>query len=109
MDLRREKIPIAHEKTFRWVFNAGSVDNTPWTDLMEWIQSESSIYWITGKAGSGKSTLMRFVHDHQSTRDALQAWAAEGELAIGSFFFWNSGAEIQMSYEGLLRVSNFAI
>ncbi|KAF2684967.1 hypothetical protein K458DRAFT_487197 [Lentithecium fluviatile CBS 122367] len=56
-----------------------------------------------GKAGSGKSTLIRFLHDHERTRDALQSWAGNGSLAIASFFFWNSGAEIQMSFEGLLR------
>jgi hypothetical protein len=27
----------------------------------EWVRSESKIYWINGKRGSGKSTLMKFV------------------------------------------------
>jgi hypothetical protein len=102
MDYRYERIPIAHEKTFQWIFQAPP-QNARWANFLGWIQNDDPIYWITGKAGSGKSTLTRFLRDHEKTQNAFQAWAADRPLALGAFFFWNSGAEIQMSYEGLLR------
>jgi len=102
IDYRYENIPIAHQETFQWIFEA-STHSSRWSNFVEWIRSDGSLYWVTGKAGSGKSTLMRFLHDHEKTREALQEWTVDRPLAIGTFFFWNSGTEIQMSYEGLLR------
>ena len=33
----------------------------------------------------------------------LRVWAADQELVIASYFFWNSGTDMQRSLEGLLR------
>lgn len=56
-----------------------------------------------GKAGSGKSTIMKFLLDHTKTAEALEAWAGTKELVIASFFFWNAGPSVQKSQEGLFR------
>lgn len=55
------------------------------------------------KAGSGKSTLMKYAFDHDNTKEALKAWAGSGELVTASHYFWNVGSPIQRSHEGLLR------
>lgn len=36
-----------------------------WDLLPLYLQSESGIYWLCGKAGSGKSTLMKLLSDHE--------------------------------------------
>jgi hypothetical protein len=56
-----------------------------------------------GKPGAGKSTLMKFLLADPRTRKHLETWSAGSSLRCGSFFFWNSGKNIQMSQEGLLR------
>jgi hypothetical protein len=45
--------------------SSGAVDNNSpakrWSNLKAWLESNEQLYWITGKAGSGKSTLMKFL------------------------------------------------
>jgi hypothetical protein len=64
---------------------------------------EDGFYWISGKPGSGKSTLMKYLCDHPRTSDALGAWAQKDKVVISTHFFWCSGTTIQKSQEGLLR------
>ncbi|EAQ84122.1 hypothetical protein CHGG_10526 [Chaetomium globosum CBS 148.51] len=49
----------AHQATLHWVFD--KQENQPWVDFPSWLRSSEQLYWITGKAGSGKSTLMKFL------------------------------------------------
>ncbi|CAJ2499791.1 Uu.00g026440.m01.CDS01 [Anthostomella pinea] len=50
---------------------------------------------VQDKAGSDKSTLMRFVAHHPTTRSALASWTGSHELVIASHFFWNFGYPAQ--------------
>lgn len=59
------------------------------------------MYWIYGKAGSGKSTLMRYLFDNPRTLDDLRLWSGDMPLEIAAFFFWNSGTTEQRSQAGL--------
>ena len=61
MEDRAGTVAEAHECTFRWIFDDGVEQERPWADLREWLESDHQLYWITGKAGSGKSTLMKFI------------------------------------------------
>ena len=107
--VRQSDIPEAHAKTFNWIFGAsGGSANDPPTHIRftEWLSqkhNQQGIYWIAGKAGSGKSTLMKFLCNHERTKSALQKWAGTNGLLTASYFFWNSGTSMQKSQEGLLR------
>ncbi|XXH00526.1 hypothetical protein Hte_006873 [Hypoxylon texense] len=92
---RHERIPKATEDTFKWIFSLDSFTN--------WMTSGTGVYWITGKPGSGKSTLMKFISDEKRTRDYANTWAGNSKPIMAGFYFWNSGTEIQMSILGLLR------
>ena len=46
---------------------------------------------------------MRFISEHERTREQLLAWAGPSPLEIAPFFFWNSGTIEQRSQTGLLR------
>ena len=68
------------------------------------LDANGKLYWIHGKAGSGKSTLMKFLYDDRRMDALLRTWAGELPLVVVGHFFWNSGDILQMSQKGLLRV-----
>lgn len=103
IDHRHIEIPEAHCKTFRWILDESFDQPYEWSNFVQWLKSGKGLYWISGKAGSGKSTLMRFIFDHKDTRSHLQDWAQGFDLEIAGFFFWNSGTLEQRSQSGLLR------
>lgn len=109
IERRYEKIAVAYQETFKWVFQSPS-SSTEWADFPAWARDKTiPLYWITGKAGAGKSTLMRYIYDHRETRAALKVWAGGRPLITAFFFFWNSGSTMQMSYEGLVRALLYQI
>jgi hypothetical protein len=103
IDYRHDAIPEAHRQTFRWIFDENRKEGCPWSNFAEWLRTGSGLYWINGKAGSGKSTLMRYIFNNAKTRQQLNYWAGESSLDISGFFFWNSGSPIQRSQAGLLK------
>jgi hypothetical protein len=100
---RYSTIPDAHAETFRWIFKDSSRGSRSPLTFLPWLRSENGIYWITGKAGSGKTTLMKYICDHQITIEALKTWAAPKSLVTASYFFWNAGERDQKSKKGLLQ------
>ncbi|SPQ25662.1 da302975-2847-4bb6-be34-3e73d817684f [Thermothielavioides terrestris] len=105
---REDAIPRAHARTFEWLFqphaDRGPDPAPSWSDFPAWLEADTrEIYWITGKPGSGKSTLMKFVTRHPRLREHLSVWAGSQQLLAASFYFWNAGTELQKSHEGLLR------
>lgn len=73
---------------------------SPWDSFVDWLKSKDPIYWISGKPGSGKSTLMKFVSSNPKTRRHLNAW--QPGVQIFSHYFWKAGSEMQKSLKGLL-------
>ncbi|KAF6810085.1 hypothetical protein CSOJ01_06497 [Colletotrichum sojae] len=101
---RQNEIPVAHKNTFEWVFREDSTTTFP-----AWLRGSSGLFWITGKPGSGKSTLMKFIMSHQKTTQLAETWAGPKRLLLASHFFWYGGTKIQQSQEGLLRTLLFQI
>lgn len=116
MQARESSIAEAHEKTFRWLFDDSS------SSFKKWLQSEDQLYWITGKAGSGKSTLMRYISQPTTNAEVdilsenertgkprcaeyLETWAGTGtRVLMASFYFWAAGGSgMHTSQIGLLR------
>jgi len=103
MQDRLDSVLAAHRNTFEWVFSPPSQSSHRWSNFVDWLRNEESVYWVNGKAGSGKSTLFRYLYYHTMTKHHLQAWAGNKPLNIEGFFFWNSGVADQRSQSGLLR------
>jgi Cdc6-like AAA superfamily ATPase len=127
---RIDAIPMAHEKTFKWIFaeppkakskrlsDCGSdqelgrsedgpdesssrdsyrdsdrgsgrdfdegtkeiSDCSSGESFLSWLSSGNGIFHVSGKPGSGKSTLMKFLCDHPRTQEELQEWAGKFKL-----------------------------
>jgi len=82
--------------------------------LKDWLQTSSKmanhtpdIYWVSGKPGSGKSTLMKFLaHEDMNNGEVmelLEQWAQGLEVLTPSFYFWKPGTPEQKSLAGMLR------
>ncbi|PNP59000.1 hypothetical protein THARTR1_01248 [Trichoderma harzianum] len=107
--LRERKIPKAHARTFDWIFRKNVAKENTSLSFVDWLQNRNGIFWIRGKAGSGKSTLMKFLPEHQETKRHLRSWAGNQTLIVARFFFWYAGLPLQKSQEGLLRSLLFEI
>ena len=102
INTRHSSIPQAHQNTFEWVFSAYE-EETRWDNLYDWMMFGTGCYWISGKAGSGKSSLMKYLQSDSRTQKALSLWAEDSMLLIGTFYFWYAGTLLQKSQNGLLR------
>ncbi|KAI7773873.1 hypothetical protein LA080_009696 [Diaporthe eres] len=107
-EARLGTIPVAHERTFRLIFdrrnnNQGAAMRRSQERFSQWLSQKSSIFWVTGKPGSGKSTLMKYIANHPQTRESLAALAAPKTVVLASHYFWSPGTTMQKCYEGLLR------
>ena len=70
---------------------------------MLWLEGGHGTYWVSGKAGSGKSTLMNLICQDPRTNAALRVWSGTSKVFSLKFFFWNAGTDLQKSSRGLLR------
>lgn len=100
-DDRRIEVKNAHTKTYHWIFEENSTKCT--TRFRSWLETGHGCYWINGKAGSGKSTLMKYIHQNPSLLKLLHAWSGTRQLIAATFFFWHAGEPLQKSHEGVLR------
>lgn len=103
MHAREEGIDEAHKHTFEWIFDKPDNEVRPWHNFVDWLQKGHGAYWISGKAGSGKSTLMNFICHDPRTEAALKIWSGTNEIFTPNFFFWSPGSQLQKSLAGLLR------
>ncbi|KAK0631225.1 hypothetical protein B0T14DRAFT_559045 [Immersiella caudata] len=106
---RHETIPDAHATTFEWVFKNRTPDGLHDIHFAQWLRAGRGMYWVRGKPGSGKSTLMKFLRQHKETNANLCQWSPQEKLVTSNHFFWNAGSALQKSQEGLFRTLLFDI
>ena len=94
------------EETFAWVWEESSYCTSPFP---KWLRDGTGLFWISGKPGSGKSTLMEYLVNHNHTRDTLQSNNSLDWSIIYFFFDFRAGDHVQNSFEGLLRSLLFQI
>jgi hypothetical protein len=98
MQSRQQLIQDAYCDTYQWALTQDV------KGLRTWLCTGSDIYWISGKAGSGKSTFMKFLANQRRTYDLLSQWAGSRKhLVVLDCYFWYLGSALQRSIEGLLR------
>jgi len=101
---RESRIDQAYGQTCKWIL---SEESSP---LRQFLASSEPVLWISGKAGSGKSTLMKYTWKSEATKQQLlSGWARGGELVMARFFMFEGGNRIQKTYEGFLRSTLYQI
>lgn len=92
MDFRRQTIEQAHAETCQWVFQTEQY--LRWQDPA-WRESHHGFFWIKGKPGSGKSTIMKCMLEHLQHRTP--------SCTILSFFFNARGKPLERTIQGCFR------
>lgn len=100
--VRHTQIAAHHEKTFKWALTTNQ-DPTLGASIGDWLRQGDGIFWVSGKPGSGKSTLMKYIADSSITSSLVTEWAQPCRAAIVSHYFWITGTSMQKSQQGLLQ------
>lgn len=134
---REDAVVHAAGETFQWIFTCSArVDrNQPENDLTsktddfnkafeepeevhrlrtsisftEFLRHDGGTFFISGKAGCGKSTIMKYIAHHEKTEACLRAWASTKRLILIKVFFWQSEDLRQGSMEGFFRSILFQV
>lgn len=114
MRIRESNIYEAHQNTCDWVLEPdqgiGNKHGNSLPLINTWLRFGDGVFWLAGKAGSGKSTLMKHaIRQATKIEKLVGEWAGEKRVVIASFYFWNSGSRLQKSQEGLLRTIFYQI
>ena len=93
---RMQNIGLAYRGTYDWLF-----ENE--IGFARWLAGKDTrpIYWIYGKPGSGKSTLMKFAMGHAQTKRLLREHDPK-TWKITGYFFHDRGTKVQKSIVGFL-------
>ncbi|KAF7512362.1 hypothetical protein GJ744_001930 [Endocarpon pusillum] len=104
MNGRKNQISATYPGTYEWIFD--ETMEKPWPNFTKWLESGSGLYLIEGKAGSGKSTLMKFIIGDRRTTEALKAGSTtpSDEPLVLWFFFWLYGISMQSNLHGLMSL-----
>ncbi|KAI3400741.1 hypothetical protein diail_1950 [Diaporthe ilicicola] len=100
--VRHAQIVTAHEKTFSWALKTDR-GQARGPCIGDWLKTGEGIFWVSGKPGSGKSTLMKYIADSKITSRLITTWAQPGKAVIASHYFWIAGTSMQKSQQGLLQ------
>lgn len=94
LENRKAKLESASPSSVQWIWSTG---------FSEWLQDDKAFFWITGKPGSGKSTLIKYLSDANETKLWLSRNNSVRCVILDFFFDFAAGAGISNTKKGLLR------
>ncbi|EPE33467.1 alpha/beta-Hydrolase [Glarea lozoyensis ATCC 20868] len=97
---RRYGISDEYQSTFEWIWQP-NLDESKETGFVEWLESGSGSFWIFGKPGSGKSTLMKYIYEDQRTTSLLRK--QDSDIKQAMFCFFEMGEPQEKEFLGFLR------
>jgi hypothetical protein len=102
-DERLHAVEAPMEGSMKWVFGDERLNDEG--GLLDWLGNINgdNLFWITGKPGSGKTTLTKHLFRNPHIFDYLEAWSGASPGITSGFFFWNSGTQLQNCPIGMLR------
>ena len=106
MEFREQTVDAAYKATYKWMLDSSSYS--------AWKQSPGGRLLVKGKAGCGKSTLMKHLFKNEiATVPSAAANAAAGfdkrKPVVCGFFFNGRGGLMEKTLEGMLRTILYQI
>ncbi len=97
---RRNHVYEDTSESYSWIWS--STDSK--SSFTRWLCDGRGVFWITGRPGSGKSTLVKYLINHLKTKEYLSQSGHDQDWKIMSFFFdFRAGKGFANNFEGLLR------
>ncbi|KAK2018671.1 hypothetical protein LZ32DRAFT_687524 [Colletotrichum eremochloae] len=111
MKQRYDQVSDAAQGTFDWLVQSSEIPDHPElaVSLSTWLSDGKGIFHISGKPGSGKSTLMKLIDESEDAASLLDVWAGKEKLVKASVFIWKYGGVIQRTVIGVIRSLLFSI
>lgn len=101
---RFDDIKPAHFQTFEWIYSGEKDNGSSSCTFMKWMEGENGVFWVSGRAGSGKSTLMKYLAADDRTNKAFKTWSGDRILVTAHYWFWDQAQNsLQKSLDGFLR------
>lgn len=94
--MKREQLSSSDvdPRSFSWVEDSG---------FPQWLSMDSTPFWINGKPGSGKSTLMKYLSESNSTLKRLPS-EGQGWAIVHLFFDYRAGKSTANDTLGMLKL-----
>lgn len=99
---RLNDIKPTHAGTFKWLFDEQSYASGEINMFLDWLGGIEPSFIIQGKAGSGKSTLMKLIYDRIQHLEHLRAWSGSTTVHVVFHSFWRVGTKLQQNFRGFL-------
>ncbi|KAI0113832.1 hypothetical protein F4776DRAFT_332710 [Hypoxylon sp. NC0597] len=104
----------SHDRNEKWITekidHIRSLQSQTRSNFLKWLSRGNCIFHISGKAGSGKSTLMKLLAFHPRAQEELKRWSGNKRLIFAHFFAWSAGKdEMQNTLHGLCRSILFTV
>lgn len=90
-------IETAHRESYHWIWDEGPSG----PGFVDWLKIGTGIYWISGKPGAGKSTLMKYVYKDDRLKCILSSMNNRQSILVG-YFFHELGQPLEGTFVGLL-------
>ena len=94
---RRSESLENHKESFQWIWNTEG----PEPGFVDWLRFDDPVFWVKGKPGSGKSTLMKYLIENEHTKK-LVSKASTPTIFI-SYFFYELGDPEEKDFLSLLH------
>lgn len=106
MHERYESLREAADGTYKWILEPGANGELTsrqeqMTAFLRWFRNGSGTFWVSGKPGSGKSTLMKYLVEHAISESGNE-YIPRYSIVL-SFFFWIGGTDLQRNKTGCMR------
>jgi hypothetical protein len=100
MSARESQLIVANADSLDWVWSLPPGH----ASLTSWLSNRSGVFWIHGKPGSGKSTLMNYLKDHPKTEHYLNKASDRDWVVLRFFFDFRARNGVANDFNGLLRL-----
>lgn len=100
--VRYQQVIKNHGRTFGWLFEKNTIPFLDWLSEARDTGPAGRLFWITGKPGSGKSTIMKHAIRNSKTIYYLLA-SKTRTWHIIPFFFSDRGSEKQSTFQTMLQ------
>ena len=94
---RRSESLENHKESFQWIWNTEGTK----PGFVDWLRSDGCVFWIQGKPGSGKSTLMKYLIENERTKELMSKTSTPTFFI--SYFFYELGHPQEKAFVSLLH------